>query len=103
MRHQRTCAGVHHANVAVESTYAITAIVTSQMYYRLCMDYWFQLQLLLVMQLTGIGLAELGRGLLIWPTSMVWPQNLVVGALLNTLHGKDDEEASGWCGGWRGR
>ena len=73
------------------SLYATNAIVTSQMYYGLSKDYWFQLVLLLAMQLTGLGLAGLCRRFLIWPASMVWPANLVLCTLLNTLHGKDEE------------
>ena len=67
-------------------------IVTSQMYYGLRADYWLQLVLAFVMQLTGFGLAGLCRRFLVWPASMVWPQNLVMCTLLNTLHGKDNEE-----------
>jgi OPT family oligopeptide transporter len=77
-------------NVAVANPYPMNAIVTSQMYYGLSMDYWFQLLLVLATQLTGFGLAGLCRRFLVRPASMVWPQNLAVCALLNTLHGKDD-------------
>jgi hypothetical protein len=80
------------ANVSIWSPYTINAIVASQMYYRLSMDYWFQLMLVLATQLTGFGLAGLCRRFLVWPASMVWPQNLALCALLNTLHGKDNEE-----------
>ena len=48
--------------------------------------------LVLATQLTGFGLVGFCRRFLIWPTSMVWPQNLVVCTLLNTLHGRDDED-----------
>ena len=79
------------ANVSGDM-YSINAIVTSQMYYGLSKDYWFQLLLLLATQLTGFGLAGLCRRFLIRPASMVWPSNLVVCALMNTLHSKDDED-----------
>jgi hypothetical protein len=36
--------------------------------------------------LAGFGLAGLCRRFLVWPASMVWPQNLVACTLLNTLH-----------------
>ena len=83
------------ANAAVGSyadLYTINAIVTSQLYYGLSRDYWFQVVLVLGTLLTGFGLAGLCRRFLVWPASMVWPQNLVICALLNALHGKDDEE-----------
>ena len=90
------------ASIATGSPSTINAIVTSQMYYGLTMDYWFQLLLVLVTQLTGFGLAGLCRRFLIWPASMVWPQNLAVCALLNTLHGKGDAEVPQGCASDRG-
>ena len=87
------------ANVAIGDLYAIDAIVSSQMYYGLSTDYWFQLVLVLAMQLTGFGLAGFCRRFLIWPASMVWPQDLVICALLNTLHGQDEEAPQGSASG----
>lgn len=52
--------------------------------------YSFDLVLTFVTQLTGFGLAGLCRRFLVWPAAMVWPQNLVVCTLLNTLHAEDD-------------
>jgi hypothetical protein len=81
------------ANIAIGGDlYPINAIVTSQMYYGLSRDYWFQVVLVLGTLLMGFGLAGFCRRFLVWPASMVWPQNLVICALLNTFHGKDDEE-----------
>jgi OPT family small oligopeptide transporter len=80
------------ANVAASAPYALNAIVTSQVFYGLHIDYWFSLVLVLATQLTGFGLAGLCRRFLVWPASMVWPQNLVACALLNTLHAEDEEE-----------
>ena len=81
------------ANVALGSSYAIDAIVTSQMYYGLSVDYWFQLVLVLATQLTGFGLVGFCWRFLIRPASMVWPQNLVLCVMLNILHGRDNEKA----------
>ena len=81
------------ANVAVGSPYALNAIVTSEVYYNLDVGYWFQLVLILATQLTGFGLAGLCRRFLVWPASMVWPQNLVACTLLNTLHAEDEDDA----------
>jgi OPT family oligopeptide transporter len=83
------------ANVAVGSPYALNAIVTSQKFYHLDVGYWFQLVLVLATQLTGFGLAGLCRRFLVWPASMVWPQNLVACTLLNTLHAEEEDDASG--------
>ncbi|KLO10879.1 OPT oligopeptide transporter [Schizopora paradoxa] len=83
------------ANVAVGNPYAINAIVVAEMYYNIRLGYWFNLVLVLATQLTGFGLAGLCRRFLVWPASMVWPQNLVACTLLNTLHAEDDEETGG--------
>lgn len=83
------------ANVAVGNPYAINAIVVAEMYYNISLGYWFNLVLVLATQLTGFGLAGLCRRFLVWPASMVWPQNLVACTLLNTLHAEDDDETGG--------
>ena len=66
------------------------------------MGYWFSLTLVLATQLTGFGLAGLCRRFLVWPASMIWPQNLVVCTLLNTLHAEDEDDGIGMYGGTPG-
>nr|GAT56178.1 predicted protein [Mycena chlorophos] len=83
------------ANVAVGAPYALNAIVVAEFYYNIKIDYWFALVLVLATQLTGFGLAGMSRRFLVWPASMVWPQNLVACTLLNTLHAEDDEASGG--------
>lgn len=80
------------ANVAISAPYAINAIVVIQINYNVHVDYWFSVLLVVATQLTGFGLAGICRRFLVWPSSMVWPQNLVTCTLLNTLHAEDDEE-----------
>src|SRR5262249_25645626 len=75
--------------------YAINAIVVAEIYYEIHLGYWFALVLVLATQLTGFGLAGLCRRFLVWPASMVWPQNLVACALLNTLHAEEETEEYG--------
>ena len=87
------------ANVAVGNPYALNAIVVSEVYYGIVLGYWFSLTLVLATQLTGFGLAGLCRRFLVWPASMVWPQNLVACTLLNTLHAEDEDDGIGMYGG----
>jgi hypothetical protein len=87
------------ANVAVGNPYALNAIVVSQVHYGIVIGYWFSLTLVLATQLTGFGLAGLCRRFLVWPASMVWPQNLVACTLLNTLHAEDEDDGIGMYGG----
>ena len=63
------------------------------------MGYWFSLALVLATQLTGFGLAGLCQRFLVWPASMIWPQNLVACTLLNTLHAEDEDDGIGMYGG----
>lgn len=83
------------ANVAVGPPYAINAVVVMQVYYGIDLGFGFSICLVLATQLTGFGLAGLCRRFLVWPASMVWPQNLVACTLLNTLHAEDDEGNGG--------
>jgi OPT family oligopeptide transporter len=83
------------ANVAVNTPYAMNAIIVIEIFYKVRLGYWFNLVLVLGTQLTGFGLAGLCRRFLVWPASMVWPQNLVACALLNTLHAEEDEGSGG--------
>ncbi|TFY51053.1 hypothetical protein EVG20_g11190 [Dentipellis fragilis] len=83
------------ANVAIGPPYALNAIVVSEVYYHYDMGFWFSVVLVLATQATGFGLAGLCRRFLVWPASMVWPQNLVACTLLNTLHAEDDEGVGG--------
>lgn len=86
------------ANVAVGNPYALNAVVVSEVFYELKFSYWFALVLVLATQLTGFGLAGLCRRFLVWPASMVWPQNLVACTLLNTLHAEDEDDGIGFRG-----
>ncbi|KAH8115273.1 OPT oligopeptide transporter [Phellopilus nigrolimitatus] len=83
------------ANVAVGNPYALNAVVVAEIYYHIKLGYWFNLVITLATQLTGFGLAGLCRRFLVWPASMVWPQNLVACTLLNTLHAEDDSDTGG--------
>ncbi|OCB90278.1 OPT oligopeptide transporter [Sanghuangporus baumii] len=83
------------ANVAVGNPYALNAIVVAEVFYNIKHGFWFNLVTVLATQLTGFGLAGLCRRFLVWPASMVWPQNLVACTLLNTLHAEDDAESNG--------
>lgn len=93
------------ANVAVSPPYALNAIVVSEIFYEIELGYWFAVVLVLATQLTGFGLAGLCRRFLVWPASMVWPQNLVACTLLNTLHAEDEDDGIGMslAGGGSGK
>ncbi|KZV66463.1 OPT superfamily oligopeptide transporter [Peniophora sp. CONT] len=83
------------SNVSIGTPYAINAIVVGEHYYGLKLGFGFTILLVLATQLTGFGLAGLCRRFLVWPASMVWPQNLVACAFLNTLHAEADDSELG--------
>ncbi|KAG9120714.1 hypothetical protein FRC07_003674 [Ceratobasidium sp. 392] len=83
------------ANVATAPGYALNVMIVSEYYYNIRLGPGFNICLMLATQLTGFGLAGVCRRFLVWPASMIWPQNLVVCTLLNTLHAEDDESGQG--------
>ena len=82
-------------NVGAFPSYVLNAIVVADKYYGLSFGPRFEVLLILSTTLTGFGLAGFCRTLLVKPASMVWPQNLVSCALLNTLHAEDDDRTGG--------
>ncbi|KAH9963637.1 oligopeptide transporter [Russula dissimulans] len=80
-------------NVSIGPAYALNAIVVAVFYYKLRLGFWLSVVLLLDTQLTGFGISGLCRRFLVWPASMMWPQNLMICTLLNTLHAEEDENA----------
>ncbi|CAE6432709.1 unnamed protein product [Rhizoctonia solani] len=83
------------SNVATSPGYAMNVIVVAEQFYHIRLGIGWNLCLMLATQLTGFGLAGMCRRYLVWPASMIWPQNLVVCTLLNTLHAEDDESGRG--------
>ena len=82
-------------NVGAFPFYVMNAIVVADKYYGLSFGPGFEILLLLSTTLTGFGFAGLCRRLLVKPASMIWPQNLVSCALLNTLHAEEDDRTTG--------
>ena len=83
------------ANVAAGAPYAINAVVVAEFDYGKNLPYWCGVVLVMATQMTGFGLAGLCRRVLVWPASMIWPQNLVTCTVLNTLHAEEDEGRGG--------
>ena len=83
------------ANVSIGVPTALNAVVVAEVYYGVKLGYGFNAMLILTTQLTGFSLAGLCRRYLVWPASMVWPQNLIVCTLLNTLHAEEEEARGG--------
>jgi hypothetical protein len=57
-------------------------------------------QWLLVMstQLIGLSMAGICRRFLVTPSSVIWPNNLVTAAIINTLHSRETTGSQGYGG-----
>lgn len=83
------------ANVSIGVPVALNAVVVAEMNYGIRLGYGFNAMLIMSTQLTGFSLAGLCRRYLVWPASMVWPQNLIACTTLNTLHAEEDDSRGG--------
>ena len=83
------------ANVSIGVPTALNAVVVAEINYGVKLGYGFNALLILATQLTGFSLAGLCRRYLVWPASMVWPQNLIICTLLNTLHAEEEDARGG--------
>ncbi|PVG01711.1 putative oligopeptide transporter [Serendipita vermifera] len=83
------------ANIAAAPSYAMNTIVVSSLFYGLDFGVGWELMFLIATQMTGLGLAGMARQFLVFPASMVWPANLVMCTLMNTLHAGEDTDRRG--------
>ncbi|GAA6022043.1 hypothetical protein JCM10207_001028 [Rhodosporidiobolus poonsookiae] len=80
------------ANISTSAAYGIHYSVMSEKWYQISHGAGFDILLILTTQMVGFGAAGLCRRFLVWPASLMWPQNLVFCTLLNTLHAEDDDD-----------
>lgn len=79
-------------NASVPQAYCIACLTTlqSDQFYGDPKPVGFSIIFLLSSQLIGLSFAGICRRWLVWPASMIWPQNLVTSTILNTLHAEED-------------
>ncbi|GAA5958951.1 hypothetical protein JCM3765_000782 [Sporobolomyces pararoseus] len=80
------------ASSGASAAYAGEIIAVQELYYHSDLGVFGGLLLLLSTQMIGFGLSGLTYRLLVQPTAMLWPSQLVTVSLYNTLHGKDEED-----------
>jgi hypothetical protein len=81
------------------AAYATDTILAQKGFYKHDFGFGFQILLTLSTQMIGYGYAGLLRKFLVWPASMLWPQNFVNTSLFYALHdrsGTDPAKANGW-------
>ena len=80
-------------------SYAFDILLAQEIFYNQRLGWGFQILLVLSTQAMGFGLAGVARRYLVWPSSMVWPANLITTTVMFALHnhtGTDPAEANGW-------
>lgn len=83
------------ANAAIAPAYATNLTLVLDKYYDTPKGIGFDMLTILCTQLIGFGMAGVCRRFLVWPASMIWPQNLVFCTLLNTFHAEEDQAQDG--------
>lgn len=80
------------ASIAIVTAYSFNVVIVqdSERYYGEPKPIGFDILFVLSAQTIGFGLAGMCRRFLVWPASMIWPQNLVQATILNTLHAEED-------------
>ncbi|GAA5890021.1 hypothetical protein JCM5296_004744 [Sporobolomyces johnsonii] len=83
------------ANISTAPAFGVNFLLVSDRFYGIENGAGFDILLVLTTQMIGFGVAGLCRRFLVWPASLMWPQNLVYCTLLNTLHAEADDEEEG--------
>jgi len=81
------------------AAYATDTILAQKGFYKHDFGFGFQILLILGTQMIGYGYAGLLRKFLVWPASMLWPQNFVNTSLFYALHDRsptDPAKTNGW-------
>ena len=89
------------ANVSFSggAAYSTDTILAMKAFYGFDFGWGFQLILTFATQMIGYGYAGMLRKFLVWPASMIWPQNFVNTSLFYALHDHsptDPAKANGW-------
>ncbi|EIN07938.1 small oligopeptide transporter [Punctularia strigosozonata HHB-11173 SS5] len=77
------------ASVGAGSAYATDIVAVQRVYYGQIYNFGYQWMVVMSTQLIGFSIGGIGRRFLVSPPSMIWPANLVLCALFNTLHSQE--------------
>lgn len=83
------------ANISTSPAFGLNYSLVAEKFYGQKQQVGFDILLVLTTQMIGYGAAGLCRRFLVWPASMIWPQNLVFATILNTLHAEAEDEERG--------
>ncbi|SCV67275.1 BQ2448_5921 [Microbotryum intermedium] len=74
------------------TSYALNYSVATEVFYKIKYNFTFDFLLVLSTCVLGFGIAGLYRRFLVWPASLLWPQNLLLATLIATFHAEEDDE-----------
>ncbi|KAJ3508146.1 hypothetical protein NLJ89_g5912 [Agrocybe chaxingu] len=74
------------ATVGAYSAYATDIVAVQRVFYNQNYNFSYQWMVVMSTQLIGFSIGGIARRFLVQPPSMIWPNNLVICALFNTLH-----------------
>jgi hypothetical protein len=77
------------ASVGAGSAYATDIVAVQRVYYNQTYSFGYQWMVVMSTQLIGFSIGGIARRFLVSPPSMIWPANLVLCALFNTLHSQN--------------
>jgi len=77
------------ASVGAGSAYATDIVAVQRVFYNQFNSFAYQWMIVMSTQLIGFSIGGIARRFLVAPPSMIWPANLVLCALFNTLHSQN--------------
>lgn len=77
------------ASVGAGSAYATDIVAVQRVFYSQVTPFAYQWMIVMSTQLIGFSIGGIARRFLVSPPSMIWPANLVLCALFNTLHSQN--------------
>ncbi|KPA45369.1 opt family small oligopeptide transporter [Fusarium langsethiae] len=87
------------ASVSFSVAYATDIILAQVIFYKQDFGIVFQLLLTISTQSVGYGIAGMLRKFLVYPASMIWPENLAGVTLMNAMYERNDAPDPGVIGG----
>lgn len=83
------------ANVAISPSFALNTTIVLDRFYNIPKGMGFDALLTISTSFIGFSFAGICRRFLVWPASLIWPQNLVTCTLFNTFHAEEDDPLNG--------
>ncbi|OWP05047.1 hypothetical protein B2J93_617 [Marssonina coronariae] len=75
-----------NASFGGSTAYSTDVLLAQEVYYGQKFGWAYQLLLTITCQMLGLGLAGLTRKWLVEPAAMIWPSNLIITTMLETVH-----------------